>query len=103
MNFVEELQQAETKKTVEYATEFATDIKPKLIESAEEGYNGYNIQLKDRDDSHILQKDLFLKTLEKQLDGCTVKLDQAEYTDLLFKTKYYRKFINISWKTAKEE
>ena len=98
MSFVEELKQAETKKTIVYAKEFAVEIKPKLIDAAEKGYGGYNVQLHQRDDAYILRKELFLQTLQDQLDGCTVKLEQTEHTDLLFKIKYYRKFISITWK-----
>lgn len=98
MGFIDELKQAESKKTIAHAKSFAAEVKPKLIASAEEGYNGYNIQLTGRDDAHLLRKELFLETLQSELGGCTVKLDSTEHTDLLFKTKFRKYFVNISWK-----
>lgn len=98
MNFAEELKQMEIKKTIQHAQEMALDLNTKLIESAEKGYTGYNISLEGRDDAHILKKDLFIKNLEANLEGCKVTLEKTEHTDLLFKRKFYKKFIQILWK-----
>ena len=98
MKFVEELQQSETKKTVERAVNFAHEIKPSLIASAEKGFTGHKISLYERDDAHILKKDLFIKTLEENLDGCKVTRKTEEYTHLIFKTTYSKEFIVISWR-----
>lgn len=98
MKFVEELQQSETKKTVADAIAFAQEIKPRLIESAEKGFTAYRIDLNGRENSHLLVNDLFVQTLQEQLDGCKVKINTENYTHLLFKTEHSKKFLHISWR-----
>lgn len=98
MKFVEELQQSETKKTVADAIAFAQQIKPRLIESAEKGYGGFDVALEGREDAHILRKDLFIQTVKENLDGCTVRLRKDEHTHILTKAKYYREYIDIHWR-----
>ena len=98
MKFVEELQQSETKKTVADAIAFAQEIKPRLVESAEKGFTGYRIDLSDREDAHLLVKDLFVQTLQEHLDGCKVKIKTENYTHLIFKTEYSKKILHISWR-----
>lgn len=98
MNFAEELKMVRENKLEEYAIEFAEEINPKLLESAAEGFTGYEIKLEDREDAHILRNSEFRKHLELLLEGCEVRIDEKEFTNLLFKNKYYRSYLVISWK-----
>ena len=102
MSFVDELREAEALKTAEHAKKVAEELRPVLIKSAENGYTGHNLPLDQREDRHILRKQPFLEALEKELDGCKVSLEKTEHTDILFKTKYYKPFININWAIEEE-
>lgn len=98
MNFAEELKMVRENKLEEYAIEFAEKINPKLLASAAKGFTGYEIKLEDLEDAHMLRNSEFLKHLELLLEGCKVRIDEKEFTNLLFKNKYYRSYLVICWK-----
>ena len=97
MSFAEKLKQEQDTRFEDYAIEFAGEIESALVESAREGYTGYEIKLSDRDDKHILSNRVFQKKLELLLDGCKVKTEQKKFRDLLFKRDYYRNYLVINW------
>lgn len=97
MDFKDMLNKEKEEKIINYALEFAENITPKLIESAQQGYTGYNIDLENRNDTHILKNTEFIKNLELLLDGCKVEIKKDEFTNILFKTKFYKSKLIISW------
>lgn len=73
-------------------------IEDDLIQSAKDGFTGYEVCLSERKDKHILINERFLKKLRLLLDGCDVKIKQKQYTSLLLKNKYHKYFLVINWK-----
>ena len=98
MDLATQLRKEREEKIIFHALDFAEEIEDTLKESAAQGYTGHLIDLKGRDDAHILISPLFLESLEELLTGCEVKIRKDEYTNLLTNTKYYRKKLVISWK-----
>ena len=97
MSFAEELKTVRENKLENFAIEFAEKIKPRLLESAEKGFTGYEIELKDREDAHLLKNSTFHENLELLLEGCKVRIDKKEFTNLIFKNNYYQSYLVISW------
>lgn len=97
MNFAKELKELREDSLADYAIEFVENIKPKLIESAADGYNGFEVKLEDREDAHILRNSEFRENLELLLEGCKVRIDSKEFTNILFKNKYHKYYLVISW------
>ena len=97
MSFKSRLNDEKNAKIENYALEFAGDIEPDLIESAQKGYSAFSIDFEGRDDVHILKNPLFLDNLERLLEGCEVNIKSKEYTNLLFKNKYFKERLVISW------
>ena len=97
MNLAEKLNQERVDKINDYAISFAEDIELEIIQSAQKGYAAYSINLEGRDDAHIIKDPIFLKNLEVLLNGCAVEIRSNEYTNLLFKNKYYKYKLIISW------
>lgn len=84
-------------KIENYALEFAESVEPKLVKAAQDGFRGFYIDFEDREDTHLLINDLFLKYLNELLDGCTAKIETTEHTNIIFKNKYYKSRLVISW------
>lgn len=97
MSFAEELKLKASDKVTDHAISFAEEIEQKLKDSAELGYRGFSIPLKDRDDAHILKNEKFIEDLKLLLEGCEVKIEKKEYTNLFFKNKYYETSLVINW------
>lgn len=97
MGFLEELKQERLNKIKEHAKDFARQIKDDIVESAKDGYTGYNINLENREDAHILSSAEFLEELEGLLEGCKVSIKTDEYKHSFLNTKYYKHKLNISW------
>lgn len=98
MDFAERLRQEQVEKINDYTMNFAENIEPEIIKSAQEGYSGYSISLEGRGDSHIIKDKMFLEGLEVLLDGCTVEVQSIEYTNIIFKNKYHKHKLIISWR-----
>lgn len=98
MDFAAELKEVRENKLEDYAIEFAEKIKPRLIESAEKGFTGFEMKLEDREDAHMLNNSEFREKLELLLEGCEVCIDEKEFTNLLFKNKYCKSYLVINWK-----
>lgn len=97
LDFKTQLNAVKNNKIESYALCFAEDIQPRLIESAAKGYSGFTIDLQDREDSHLLKNPLFLEFLNELLDGCAVKIKTTEHVNILFKNKYLKHHLSISW------
>lgn len=97
MSFAEELKNVQGNKLIEYAIEFAEEINPKLLESAEKGFTGYEIELEKREDAHMLRNSEFRKNLELLLEGCEVRIAKKEFTNLLLNKEFYKSYLVISW------
>lgn len=97
MDFKARLNSEKNNKIESYAFDFAENIEPRLIESAQKGYSGFTIDLQDRDDSHLIKNPLFLDHLNELLDGCSVEIKTTEHVNILFKNKYTRHHLSISW------
>jgi hypothetical protein len=97
LSLMDELQNERENKLIAHAIEFVETIQPVLWVSARKGYTGQNISLEGREDAHILKNSLFLKNLKILLDGCVVDIQRDEYTDILFKRKYYKSKLVICW------
>lgn len=98
MNLATQLRKEREEKIIFHALDFAEKIEDKLKESAASGYSGYEIELYQREDAHILKNPVFLESLKELLTGCEVEIKKEEYTNLIIKTKYYRSKLVISWK-----
>lgn len=97
MTFKSKLDAEKNAKIENYALEFAEDLELELIESARKGFSAFSIDFEGREDTHILKNELFLDSLKQLLDGCEVKIKTTEYTNLLFKNKYYKDRLVFSW------
>lgn len=98
MSFASALQEEKRKAIIEHAIQFAEEYEGKLIKAASEGFSSYRIDLSDREDGHILRNTDFTENVELLLDGCEVRIDKTEMTNIIFKNKYYKYFLIISWK-----
>lgn len=98
MNLATQLRKEREEKIIFHALDFAEEIEGELKESAASGYSGYEIQLYQREDAHILKNPMFIESLKELLTGCQVEVKNDEYTNLLTKAKYYRSKLVISWR-----
>lgn len=92
------LQEKTEKKVEDHAKEFAAGIMQSLFKSADAGYTGQSLSLKDREDAHIILQPGFVDALTIALDNCKVRIENREHTDILFKRKYTTKHLHISWR-----
>lgn len=97
MNLKSKLNAEKNTKIENHALEFAVYIEPLLIESAQKGFSAFSIDLEDREDVHILRSDLFLKHLNRLLEGCKTEIEETERINLIFKNKYYTRKLVFSW------
>lgn len=97
MKLVEELKRKRMDAISNHALKIAEDYEAELIEAAEQGYLSFSIALADREDVQMLLSEQFQKDLELMLEGCSVEIRTKTYENL-FKNKYHRKYLIISWK-----
>jgi hypothetical protein len=95
MSFIEELKSQSEQAFKKWLDTFVEELKPKLKESAEKGYEGYRIRFDDRKDAHFFAHDCLTKELEEEL-GCKVFRDTQTYQSIIG-TEYIQRFLVIRW------
>lgn len=97
MNFKDKLDAEKNKKIESFALDFAEDLEPQLMQSAQAGYSAFAVHFEGREDTHILRDPLFLEKLKELLEGCKVKIVSDEYTNIFSKSTYRKTRLSISW------
>lgn len=97
MKFAEELRRIRENKLENYALELAEEVKSILVAAALEGQNSLLLELEGREDKHMLIDGEFREKFEMLLEGCKVSIETKEYTNLLFKNKYKKHYLLMSW------
>lgn len=101
MNFAEQLEAKKNLKVIEFAEEFLKTIKPRLIESADEGYSAFrfNIDLNnptEKEKSHLYTSSVFIEHLNKHLDGVEVRYEK-EFVQGLLGYGWYKHYLIFEW------
>ncbi|MFG3613115.1 hypothetical protein [Rummeliibacillus stabekisii] len=103
MNFAEQLEAKSNLKVIEFAEKFLEEIKPQLIKSAEEGFNGFRVQIdlnkpENKEKFHLYSNPIFVEHLNKHLDGVKVQYKKEFVENLLIKGYgWYKHYLVFNW------
>ncbi|MEB9423612.1 hypothetical protein V6E27_10925 [Bacillus cereus] len=98
MSLVKNLKEMRDKAIDEKVLEFAEEMESAIIESAKNGYVGYNYKIhNENQDKHIMCSELFIKKLRTLMDGVNVEFKKEEKKSILGIT-YYEHYIHFNWK-----
>ncbi|PEM45568.1 hypothetical protein [Bacillus toyonensis] len=98
MSLVKNLKEMRDKAIDEKVLEFAEEMEVAIIESAKNGYAGYNYKLNNENqDKHIMCSELFIEKLRSLMDGVNVEFKKEEKKFILGGT-YYEHYIHFNWK-----
>ena len=98
MSLVENLKEMRDKAIEEKVLEFAEEMEVAIIESAKNGYAGYNYKIhNEQSDAHIMCSEIFIEKLQELMDGVKVKFKKEEKKNI-FGGTYYEHYIHFSWR-----
>ncbi len=104
MNFAEQLKAESDLAVVKFADEFSETIKPKLEQSAKEGYGAYKFKVEQLKDSekeklHLYTSPVLVDRLNKNLDGVSVEYKKEFVENLLFKGRgWHEHYLIFRWR-----
>lgn len=100
MIFLDELKSKSNDKILSYAKGFLEEIKPILIQSAEEGYRGYRVKIDKNNSSnlHMQSSQVFIDYLNENLDGVEVEY-KKDFHESPFRKGYgsYKHYLIFLW------
>ncbi|MEK4740476.1 hypothetical protein [Bacillus sp. FSL R9-9481] len=99
MSLVKNLKEMRDKAIDEKVLEFAEEMEAAIIESAKNGYTGYNYKIHyDNPDKHIMHSEIFIEKLRELMDGVKVEFKKEEKKGFFTNSSYYEHYIHFSWK-----
>lgn len=97
MVLLESLKTKQEKIIENKVIEFAEQVEPLLVESAENGYSGYAYKINDDNpEKHIMRSENFTEKLEMLMDGVKVKYEIRIKNSMLGWT-FYEHYIQFHW------
>ena len=98
MSLLEDLKTKQEKVIDDKVVMFAEKMEAVIIQSAENGYAGYNFKINDENpDKHIMRSNTFVEKLEALMDGVKVKYVVKEKKSIISGWFFNEYYINFSW------